>query len=61
MIWGIIGFLITIGLLVTIHEYGHFWMARRFGVKIIRFSLGFGKPLLSWTGKKEGTKYTLSP
>lgn len=61
MLWGIVGFLITIGLLVTIHEYGHFWMARRFGVKIIRFSLGFGKPLFTWTGKKEGTKYTLSP
>ncbi|MDO5090420.1 MAG: RIP metalloprotease RseP [Cardiobacteriaceae bacterium] len=60
-LWGVAGFLLTIGLLVTIHEYGHFWMARRFGVKIIRFSLGFGKPLLSWTGKKEGTQYTLSP
>lgn len=60
-LWGTAGFLLTIGLLVTIHEYGHFWMARRFGVKILRFSLGFGKPLLSWTGKKEGTQYTLSP
>lgn len=60
-LWGVAGFLLTIGLLVTIHEYGHFWMARRFGVKILRFSLGFGKPILSWTGKKEGTKYTLSP
>lgn len=61
MFWGIVGFLITIGLLVTIHEWGHFAVARFFGVKILRFSLGFGKPILTWTGKKEGTKYTLSP
>ena len=61
MFWGLCGFIITIGLLVTIHEYGHFWVARFFGVKILRFSLGFGKPFLSWTGKKEGTRYTLAP
>ena len=54
MIWGILGFLITIGVLVTIHEWGHFAVARFFGVKILRFSLGFGKPILSWTGKKDG-------
>lgn len=61
MLWGLFGFIITIGILVTIHEYGHFWMARFFGVKIVRFSLGFGKPIVSWTGKKEGTRYTLAP
>ncbi len=61
MLWGLLGFLITIGLLVTIHEYGHFIVARWFGVKILRFSLGFGKPIFTWVGKKEGTKYTLSP
>lgn len=61
MLWGIIGFLITIGVLVTIHEWGHFAVARFFGVKILRFSLGFGKPIVTWTGKKEGTKYTLAP
>lgn len=60
MLWGIVGFLITIGLLVSIHEWGHFWVARRFNVKIIRFSLGFGKPLLTWRGKKDGTLYTLA-
>lgn len=61
MLWGLLGFIITIGFLVTIHEYGHFWVARRCGVKIVRFSIGFGKPFLSWTGKKDGTKYTLAP
>ena len=61
MLWGILGFTITIGILVTIHEWGHFWVARRFDVKILRFSLGFGKPFLTWRGKKDGTLYTLAP
>ena len=61
MLWGILGFIITIGILVTIHEWGHFWVARRFDVKILRFSLGFGKPFLTWRGKKDGTLYTLTP
>ncbi len=38
-------FLVAIGLLVTVHEYGHFWVARKLGVKVLRFSVGFGKPL----------------
>jgi regulator of sigma E protease len=40
-------FLVTIGILVTVHEFGHYWVARRLGVKVLRFSVGFGKPL--WT------------
>ncbi|HRJ52799.1 MAG TPA: RIP metalloprotease RseP [Candidatus Thiothrix moscowensis] len=38
-------FLVTIGVLVTVHEFGHFWVARKLGVKVLRFSVGFGKPL----------------
>ena len=53
-------FLITLGILVTVHEYGHFWVARRCGVKVLRFSFGFGKPLFSWYGK-DGTEYVISP
>ena len=60
ILWGILGFAITIGILVTIHEWGHFQMARCFDVKILRFSLGFGRPLLKWRGKKDGTLYTLA-
>lgn len=41
----ILAFAVTIGILVTFHEYGHFWVARRLGVKVLRFSIGFGKPL----------------
>jgi regulator of sigma E protease len=42
-----IAFIVAIGVLVTVHEYGHFWVARRLGVKVLRFSIGFGKPLWS--------------
>ncbi|MCK5894762.1 MAG: sigma E protease regulator RseP [Endozoicomonadaceae bacterium] len=44
----ILAFIVTIGLLVSIHEYGHFWVARRCGIKVLRFSIGFGKPLFTW-------------
>ena len=40
-------FVVAIGVLVTVHEFGHFWVARKLGVKVLRFSVGFGKPLWS--------------
>lgn len=43
----LIAFVFTLGLLVTFHEFGHFWVARKCDVKILRFSIGFGKPLWS--------------
>lgn len=55
----ILAFLFAIFLLVTVHEYGHFWVARRFGIKTIRFSVGFGKPLWRWLGK-DGTEYVIA-
>ena len=55
-IWWLI---VTLGLLVTFHEFGHFWVARRFGIKVLRFSVGFGKALWSRTGK-DGTEYVLA-
>src|SRR6056297_3542647 len=51
---------LTLGILVTFHEFGHFWVARRCGVKVLRFSIGFGKPLYSWHGK-DGTEYAIAP
>ncbi len=44
-------FIVAIGVLVTFHEYGHYWVARKAGVKVLRFSIGFGKPLFSWRRK----------
>ncbi len=51
--------LVALGVLVTFHEFGHFWVARRCGVKVLRFSVGFGKPLWSWRGK-DGTEYAIA-
>ena len=46
-LYSVLGFFIAIGVLVAVHEFGHFWVARKLGVKVLRFSIGFGKPL--WT------------
>lgn len=59
VLWAIFGFIIAIGILVTFHEFGHFWVARRLGVKVLRFSVGFGKTLWKHTSKK-GTEYVLA-
>lgn len=48
LIINILSLLVTLGILVTIHEFGHYWVARRCGVKIECFSIGFGKSLYSW-------------
>src|SRR5262252_8349737 len=50
--------LVTLGILVTFHEFGHFWVARRLGVKVLRFSVGFGKPLWSYTAN-DGVVYAI--
>ena len=50
---------LTLAILVAVHEFGHFWVARRCGVKVLRFSVGFGKPLLSWSDKS-GTEYVVA-
>ena len=55
----ILGFLLVIGVLVAVHEFGHFWVARRVGVRVLRFSIGFGRPLLQRTGA-DGTEYVLA-
>lgn len=47
-------FVVAIGVLVSVHEFGHFWVARRLGFKVVRFSVGFGRPLLRWRGRAPG-------
>lgn len=54
-----LAFLVTLGVLVTIHEYGHFLVARWSGVRVLRFSVGFGKPLWS-RFDRHGTEFTLA-
>jgi regulator of sigma E protease len=51
--------LATLAVLVAVHEFGHFWVARRCGVKVLRFSIGFGTRLLRWTDR-QGTEYSIS-
>jgi regulator of sigma E protease len=46
-------FIVAIGVLVTFHEFGHYWVARKLGVKVLRFSVGFGRPLISWRRKND--------
>ncbi len=55
----IIAFLVAISILVAVHEFGHFWVARRFGIKVLRFSIGFGWPLFRWYDKL-GTEFLIS-
>ncbi|MDG9881769.1 MULTISPECIES: sigma E protease regulator RseP [Pseudomonas] len=55
----IIGTLIALGVLVTFHEFGHFWVARRCGVKVLRFSVGFGTPLVRWHDR-QGTEFVIA-
>ncbi len=53
-------FIFTIALLVAIHEFGHFWVARKLGVKVLRFSIGFGTPLWRFNGKKDNTEFVIA-
>lgn len=59
ILMSIIGFLLAIGILVTVHEAGHFWVARYFGIRVLRFSIGFGRPLFNWFDKS-GTEYVIA-
>ncbi len=56
----VVAFIIAIGILVTIHEYGHYWVAKKMGVKVLRFSIGFGKPLWKKVAGADQTEYVLA-
>jgi len=60
MLNSIVSFLIALGILVFIHEYGHYSVARFYGVRVIRFSVGFGKPIFKWINKKTKVEWTIS-
>ena len=55
-VWWLI---VSLGILVTFHEFGHYWVARRCGVRVLRFSVGFGRPLWKRMGK-DGTEYVVA-
>lgn len=59
LLFTLLATVVALGLLVTIHEYGHFWVARRCGVKVLRFSIGFGSALYRWHDKR-GTEFVIA-
>ncbi len=59
MLYMVCGLLVALGVLVTFHEFGHFWVARRCGVKVLRFSVGFGTPLVRWHDR-HGTEFVVA-
>jgi regulator of sigma E protease len=61
VVWYTLWFVIAVGLLVTVHEFGHFWVARRLGFKVLRFSIGFGSPLKSWRVGADRTEIAIAP
>ena len=60
VLYNIVAFVVAIGVLVTIHEFGHFWVARKMGVKVLRFSVGFGKPLWMKRMGVDQTEYVIA-
>ncbi|KGY08574.1 sigma E protease regulator RseP [Vibrio sinaloensis] len=59
ILWNFVSFIVALGILVAVHEFGHFWVARRCGVRVEKFSIGFGKAIWSKVGK-DGTEYGVS-
>ncbi len=60
LVWTLFWFIVAVGLLVTVHEFGHYFVARRLGFKVLRFSVGFGKPLLKWVGGADRVEYVVA-
>ena len=56
----IVAAILLLGPLIAIHEFGHYWVARKLGVKVLVYSIGFGPTLIKWTSKKSGIQYQLS-
>ena len=60
ILYSIIAFVVALGVLVTVHEFGHFWVARRLGIKVLTFSVGFGRALWSYRAGKDQTEYVVA-
>ena len=56
----VLAFLITLGILIVIHELGHYWVAKKCGVKVLRFSIGFGQPLARWVRGPDRTEWVVA-
>ena len=60
LLWSVLGFVVAVSLLVAVHEYGHFWAARKLGFKVLRFSVGFGPALWRRVMGADRTEYVLA-
>ena len=60
IVTSILAFVVAISVLVAVHEYGHFWVARRLGVRVLRFCIGFGKPIWSRISGPDGVEYAIA-
>ncbi|MGH8516296.1 MAG: RIP metalloprotease RseP [Panacagrimonas sp.] len=60
LVWAVCGFVVALSILVCFHEFGHYWVARRVGVKVLRFSLGWGKPWKSFH-TRDGVEWAIAP
>ena len=56
----VVSFIVTIGVLISVHEFGHYWVARKLGVKVLRFSIGFGRPLWAKIAGDDKTEYVIA-
>lgn len=53
-------FVLALAILIAVHEFGHYWVAKRLGVKVLRFSIGFGRPLLRYQRRADDTEYVVA-
>ena len=60
ILYSVVFFIVAIGVLISFHEFGHFWVARRLGVAVLRFSIGFGPALYRYVSSKSETEYVLA-
>ncbi|MCG8429384.1 MAG: RIP metalloprotease RseP [Chromatiales bacterium] len=62
LLFTIASFIVALAILIAVHEFGHFWVARKLGVKVLRFSIGFGKPLWRYREKRpsDETEYVVA-
>ena len=59
-LYSVIAFVVALGVLVTVHEFGHFWVARTLGIKVLTFSVGFGRALWSRRSGEDETEYVVA-
>ncbi len=60
ILYSLLAFLVAISILIAVHEFGHFWVARRLGVKVLRYSIGFGRPLFRRRLRRDATEFVIA-